>query len=137
MTENNKPEWFEIAESDGVSQPAKVRRTLPIAAVVAAALIIGVGAVVAQTQEETPAQAIETTTAATDQVNPTTSVSATATPNTTVTPTQSAMANPNIAKLPTGGEHEGEEGEHEGRGKHGPREPHDENEEHNFEGDND
>ena len=137
MTENNKPEWFEIAESDGVSQPVKVRRTLPVAAVMAAALIIGVGAVVAQTQEESPAQATETTTVATDQVKATASASATATPNTTVAPTQSALANPNIAKLPTGGEHEGEDGDHDGRGKHGPRPPHEEDGENHFEPDND
>jgi len=125
ITENNKPEWFEIAESDGVSQPKKVRRTTPIAAVVVAGLIIGIGAVVAQTQEESPAQATETTTVATDQVKATASASATATtattatPKTTVAPTQSAMANPNIAKLPTGGGHEGRE-------NHGDRENHSE-----------
>jgi hypothetical protein len=122
MTENHKPEWFEIAESDGVSQPKKVRITTPIAAVVVAGLIIGIGAVVAQTQEESPAQATETTTVATDQVKATASTSATtttATPKTTVAPTQSAMANPNIAKLPTGGGHEGRE-------NHGDRENHSE-----------
>jgi hypothetical protein len=128
MTENNKPEWFEIAESDGVSQPKKVGRTMPIAAVVVAGLIIGIGAVVAQTQEESPAQATETTTVATDQGKATTSTSATAstsattttaTPKTTVAPRQSAMANPNIAKLPTGGGHEGRE-------HHGDRESHSE-----------
>jgi hypothetical protein len=119
MTENNKPEWFEIAESDGVSQPKKARRTMPVAAVVVAGLIIGIGAVVAQTQEESPAQATETTTVATDQVKATASTSATATPKTTVAPTQSAMANPNIAKLPTGGGHEGRE-------NHGDRENHSE-----------
>ena len=135
MTENNKPEWFEIAESDGVSQPKKVGRTMPISAVVVAGLIIGIGAVVAQTQEESPAQATETTTVAKDQAVKATSspaVSAqavatsktTATPRTTVAPTQSAMANPNIAKLPTGGEG----GDHEGRGHHGDRETHSEGE---------
>jgi hypothetical protein len=64
----------------------------------------------------------ETTTVATDQVKATASTSATtttATPKTTVAPTQSAMANPNIAKLPTGGGHEGRE-------NHGDRETHSE-----------
>jgi hypothetical protein len=119
MTENHKPEWFEIAESDGASQPKKVRRTMPIAAVVVAGLIIGIGAVIAQTQEESPAQATETTTVATDQVKASTSAPSTATPKTIVAPTQSAMANPNIAKLPTGGGHEGRE-------NHGDRENHSE-----------
>ena len=131
MTENNKPEWFEIAESDGPTQPAKVRRSLPVAAVMAAALIIGVGAVVAQTQEEPPANATETTSVANNQITAATTAAATTAPTTAapksaVTPTQSAIANPNIAKLPTGGEREEDEGEHEGREHHGDRESHSE-----------
>ena len=136
MTENNKPEWFEIAENDGPAQPIKTRRSLPIAAVLAVALIIGVGAVVAQTQEESPASATETTTVANDQVVKATSSPA-ASAEAVATPQQSALANPNIAKLPTGGEHEGEDGDHDGRGKHGPRPPHEEDGEDHFESDND
>lgn len=126
MNENNKPEWFEIAESDGPTKPAKVRRTLPVAAVLAASLIIGVGAVVAQTQEEPPANATETTSVANNEVIATASAAASSAPKATVTPTQSAIANPNIAKLPTGGEREEDEGEHEGREHHGDRESHSE-----------
>ena len=131
MTENNKPEWFEIAENDGPTQPAKVRRSLPVAAVMAAALIIGVGAVVAQTQEEPPANATETTSVANNQITAATTAAATSAPTTAapksaVTPTQSAIANPNIAKLPTGGEREEDEGEHDGREHHGDRESHSE-----------
>ena len=136
MTENNKPEWFEIAENDGPAQPIKTRRSLPIAAVLAVTLIIGVGAVVAQTQEESPASATETTTVANDQVVKATSSPAAST-EAVATPQQSALANPNIAKLPTGGEHEGEDGDHDGRGKHGPRPPHEEDGENHFESDND
>lgn len=136
MTENNKPEWFEIAENDGPAQPIKTRRSLPIAAVLAVALIIGVGAVVAQTQEESPASATETTTVANDQVVKATSSPA-ASAEAVATPQQSPLANPNIAKLPTGGEHEGEDGDHDGRGKHGPRPPHEEDGENHFESDND
>ena len=136
MTENNKPEWFEIAENDGPAQPIKTRRSLPIAAVLAVALIIGVGAVVAQTQEESPASATETTTVANDHVVKATSSPA-ASAEAVATPQQSALANPNIAKLPTGGEHEGEDGDHDGRGKHGPRPPHEEDGENHFEPDND
>ena len=126
MNENNKPEWFEIAESDGPTKPAKVRRTLPVAAVLAASLIIGVGAVVAQTQEEPPANATETTSVANNQITAATTAPTTAAPKSAVTPTQSAIANPNIAKLPTGGEREEDEGEHEGREHHGDRESHSE-----------
>ena len=135
MTENNKPEWFEIAESDGPTQPAKVRRSLPVAAVMAAALIIGVGAVVAQTQQESPASATETTSVAHDQVtapatssavNETTATAVAIAPSASATPSNSAIANPNIAKLPTGGEREDNEGDHEGREHHGDRESHSE-----------
>ena len=134
MTENNKPEWFEIAESDGPARPQKVRTTLPIAAVMAAALIIGVGAVVAQTQESTPANATSSeivSTPSDEQVpvndgtsnnldSGATTVSPSATPSTT------GLANPSIAKLPSKGEHE--EGEHGDR-PHGPRPPHHEDDE--------
>ena len=132
MTENNRPEWFEIAESDGESRPVKTRRSFPVAAIVAAALVIGIGAVVAQTQEESPASATESTSVANDQVanpnnssaeNETTAPVASQTPSASAsaTPTTSAVANPNITKLPTG---RGEDGEHEGREHHGDRPPH-------------
>jgi hypothetical protein len=130
MTENNKPEWFEIAESDGDVRAAKPRRTLPIAAIVATALVIGVGAVVAQTQEESPASATETTSVANDQVvasnnsspeNESTAPVASQAPSASATPSNTAVANPNITKLPTG---RGEDGDHEGREHHGDRPPH-------------
>ena len=134
MTENNRPEWFEIAESDGESRPVRARRSFPIAAIVAAALVIGIGAVVAQTQEESPASATETTSVANDQVvvsnnssvqNESTAPTASQSPSQSATPsatsTSSAIANPNITKLPTG---RGEDGDHEGREHHGDRPPH-------------
>ena len=130
MIENNKPEWFEIAEGDGDKRPVKNRRSLPIAAIVAAALVIGIGAVVAQTQEESPASATETTSVANDQVvasnnssaeNETTAPTASQAPSQSATPSSSAVANPNITKLPTG---RGEDGDHEGRERHGDRLPH-------------
>ena len=130
MIENNKPEWFEIAEGDGDKGPVKNRRSLPIAAIVAAALVIGIGAVVAQTQEESPASATETTSVANDQVvasnnssaeNETTAPTASQAPSQSATPSSSAVANPNITKLPTG---RGEDGDHEGREHHGDRPPH-------------
>jgi len=61
MTDNNKPEWFEITEKDQPTFPRKASKTLPIAAVLAATLIIGVGAVVAKVQEHSPAIAVDTT----------------------------------------------------------------------------
>ena len=54
MTENNKPEWFEIAENDGPAAPPKASKTLPVLAVFATALILGIGAAVVQAQENSP-----------------------------------------------------------------------------------
>lgn len=133
MTDNNKPEWFEIAEGDGPTQPAKVRRSLPIAAVMATALVLGVGAVIAQTQESTPASATtsEAMTASSDAQPSVNQVSSNnleaATPsNPSATSSSTGLANPSIAKLPSGGERE--EGEHGDRPR-GPRPPHQEHDE--------
>jgi cytoskeletal protein RodZ len=137
MTENNRPEWFDIAESDKESRPVSTRRSFPIAAIVAAALAVGIGAVVAQTQEESPASATETTSVANDQVvgsnnssaqNESTAPTASQTPSQSAAPsatsTSSAIANPNITKLPTGRGEDDEDDEHEGREHHGDRQPH-------------
>ena len=143
MTENNKPEWFEIADSDGPTQPAKVRRSLPVAAVLASALILGFGAVVAQTQEEVPAGATETTSVATNQaVAPAVTTASvqnvvtTTTPRSiaTASPANGPIANPSIAKLPTGGgdDDDDDEGEHRKRGNHDEDDDDDD-----FEGDDD
>ena len=58
MTENNKPEWFVITDADEKPALRKVSKTLPVSAVLVTALILGVGAVVAQTQDQTPASAV-------------------------------------------------------------------------------
>jgi cytoskeletal protein RodZ len=128
MTENNKPEWFEIADNDRPTTRRKASKTLPLAAVLAASLIIGLGAVVAQTQEESPANATNVSTSPSTAVTPTSSSAS----NETVAPATKSVAkvsvkpsanpsglqNPAIAKLPTKGggddEHEGREG----RGNH-------------------
>jgi hypothetical protein len=92
-----------------------VSKTLPVSAVLVTALILGVGAVVAQTQDQTPASAlsagIEQTQSA--QVNSSPGVassvkSAVANPTTAAAAivgvaATSNLANPSIAKLPTGG----------------------------------
>ena len=112
MTENTKPEWFEIADNDGPIAPSKASKTLPIAAVMVAALILGVGAVVTQSPENLPANATEITTvqaATTNSPAPAVkssqakaAVVVTRTPKTVVT-TQVSLQNPAIAKLPTKG----------------------------------
>jgi hypothetical protein len=116
MTENNKPEWFEIAENDGPAAPPKASKTLPLAAVFATVLILGIGAVVAQVQEESPATAVDTTsvqtTASNSAASPTTVAQnsntspavriANPAASSAITAT-SGLQNPSIAQLPTKG----------------------------------
>jgi hypothetical protein len=116
MTQNNKPEWFEITDADEKPALRKVSKSLPVSAVLVAALILGVGAVVAQTQNETPSSAISASAGMLSSVenNPTaqeasavnSAVANPATAATTVVAGVAAtnkLANPSIAKLPTGG----------------------------------
>ena len=60
MTPDQKPEWFQLADADKTASTRKVSKGLPVMALVAVAAILGVGTVVAQTQEESPANATET-----------------------------------------------------------------------------
>jgi hypothetical protein len=131
MTDNNKPEWFEIAENDGPAVPPKASKTLPFAAVIATALILGVGAVVGQVQEESPAVAVETASVQTTASNSTASPSSVA-QNSKTSPsarianpatssavaTTSGLQNPSIAKLPT----KSGDDEHKGRSRNGNHE---------------
>ena len=130
MTENNKPEWFEIAENDGPAVPPKASKTLPLAAVIATALILGVGAVVAQVQGESPATAVEIasvqTTASSSTASPT-SVAQVSNPSTSSTIAgTSGLQNPSIAQLPTKGE---DDDDHEGRSHKGDHDDDDDEDE--------
>ena len=115
MTENNKPEWFEITDADEKPELRKVSKSLPVSAVLVAALILGVGAVTAQTQGVMPLSASNTNASQTAQPenNPTAQAvsnvnSAVANPTTAAaavagTVAANKLANPAISKLPTGG----------------------------------
>jgi len=115
MTENNKPEWFEITDADEKPELHKVSKSLPVSAVLVAALILGVGAVTAQTQGVTPLSAsnINATQTVQPENNPTaqavSTVKSTVANPTTVaaavagTVATNKLANPAISKLPTGG----------------------------------
>ena len=115
MTQNNKPEWFEITDADEKPELRKVSKSLPVSAVLVAALILGVGAVTAQTQGVTPLSASNTNAmqAAQPENNPTAQAvsavkSAVANPTNVAaavvgTVATSKLANPAISKLPTGG----------------------------------
>jgi hypothetical protein len=127
MADNNKPEWFEIAEKDQPSAPRKASKTLPLAAVLAATLIIGVGAIVAQIQEEPPATAIEATSTQTASANSSTASAApVADPSASSTsPATPNLQNPSISQLPTkhgddegGGDDEGDDDERSHNGHH-------------------
>jgi len=124
MTQNNKPEWFEITDADEKPALRAVSKSLPVSAVLAVALILGAGAVVGQTQNESPASAISASSEQTPTVEsiPTTAVATVAAAN--------KLANPSIATLPTGGGDEDEDEDHK-RGHH------DDDDEDDEEGDDD
>ena len=129
MTENNKPEWFEITDNDEKPELRKVSKSLPVSAVLVAALILGVGAVTAQTQNVTSfselipnaTQSMHSDSAPTVQaVSPV--QSAVANPTTTAAAVVGAvattkLANPAISKLPTGGDDDEDDDDHHGRGR--------------------
>jgi hypothetical protein len=91
MSPDQKPEWFQIADADNAASPRKISKGLPIMAIVVAAAIIGVGTVVAQTQDEAPANAIETVAPA-DNSNQSSVKSETTAPSTQVSKTKDSGA---------------------------------------------
>jgi hypothetical protein len=115
MTENNKPEWFEITDADEKPELRKVSKSLPVSALLVAALILGVGAVTAQTQDVMPLSASNTNASQSAQPENNATAQAVSTVKTAVAnPTTAAavvgtvaaskLANPAISKLPTGGD---------------------------------
>ena len=130
MTENNKPEWFEIAESDGPAAPPKASKKLPLAAVFATVLILGIGAVVGQVQEKSPVnpeEAASVQTIVSDNTTASARVVRIANPATSSAITgNSELQNPAIAQLPTKGDDDDDDDEDE-----------DEEEEDDDEGDDD
>jgi hypothetical protein len=130
MTENNKPEWLEIAENDGPAVPPKASKTLPLAAVFATALILGVGAVVAQVQEESPAMAVDTasvqTTVSSSTASPTLVAQVSNPATSAAIASTSELQNPSIAQLPT--KTEDDDDDHEGRSHRGDHDDEDEDE---------
>jgi hypothetical protein len=130
MTENNKPEWFEIAENDGPSAPPKASKALPLLALFASALILGVGTVVGLVQDKSPATAVDSSTVQATQANDTSPANNTASPTKVVQTSHSSpvarianpaastiviategLQNPAIAQLPTKGGDDDEEEE--------------------------
>ena len=118
MTQNNKPEWFEITDADEKPELRKVSKSLPVSAVLVAALILGAGVVVAQSSNETPASAISASSGKTPTVesNPKTAAIVAGTVAGTVTAKK--LANPAIAQLPTGGGDDDDDDDDHKRGHH-------------------
>ena len=122
---NNKPEWFEIAEQDGPVKPPKASKALPLAAVFATALILGVGAVVGQVQDGSSVVAVDTASIQTEATSGTTSSTTVASNSQSSSVTRIAnpavssaviatagLQNPSIAQLPTkGGDDDGDDDE--------------------------
>jgi hypothetical protein len=104
MTPPKKPEWFELTESDGVKPRASVKRSARGVLLALPLLLIGVGVVVAQGTDESPAIAEPVTTLASAVPSMSANV---------------ALVNPSIAIPPTGGgddddDEEGEDDDEEG-----------------------
>ena len=125
MTPNKKPEWFQLADADNSASIHKISKGLPIMALVAVAAIIGVGAIFAQPQEQTPASATETLAPAvveSTQIStqsesvPASINNAPAGTSSVVTPiapkTPTGVANP-LAKKPMGGDDDDDDDEDE------------------------
>jgi hypothetical protein len=94
MTPPKKPEWFELAESDGGKARTSVKRSARGALLALPLLLIGVGVVVAQGTDESPAIAEQVTTLASAAPSMSANV---------------ALVNPSIAVPPTGGEDDDDE----------------------------
>ena len=114
---NNKPEWFEIAEQDGPVKPPKASKALPLAAVFATALILGVGAVVGQVQDGSSVIAVSSASVQNEATSGTTSSTPVASHSQSSPVTRIAnpavssaviatagLQNPSIAQLPTKGD---------------------------------
>ena len=131
MRPPEKPEWIEIADKDNAASPRKISKKLPVIALVAAAAIIGVGAVLGQTAEESPANATESVApkdsgpakvaepvAIPSAKEPVTPSAGSENVAPKATPAVPRLKNPNIGTLPTnrgeGDEYEGDEYKSEG-----------------------
>ena len=91
MTPPKKPEWFQLAESDGGKAHTSVKRSARGALLALPLLLIGVGVVVAQGTDKSPAVAESITTIASAAPSMSANV---------------ALAKPSIATPPTGGEND-------------------------------
>ena len=151
MTPSQKPEWIEIADADKAASVRRISKGLPVMALVAVAAILGVGVVAAQTQEQTPANAVEsvvpsvqsdqvgatsdpapgatTESVSMNTINASTSVIASKEPVAPKAKVNSpALPNPSIGTMPTGGGDDDDEDEGDDHKKGGHESDDDEDE---------
>lgn len=123
MNPGQKPEWIELADSDTPIKHHKIIKGLPILAVVVTTAIIGAGAIFAQPQELSVANAdpiVATSTQNADQVAPMVSDDANTESTTAETvKSENSVAVPTIATMPSvssdnEGDNEGDNGNDEG-----------------------
>ena len=114
----NKPEWFELTESDAPKPRRDAKRGIRAIVLSIPLMAIGIGVVLAQTSNEAPASAETTSVAATQSP-----IATTSSPNIVASSTPSTKAvqaiQPAIAKPPTGGGDDDDEGDDEGDHKRG------------------
>ena len=98
MTPPKKPEWFELTEGDAVKPRTSVKRSARGVLLALPLLLIGVGVVVAQTADDSPAvaESVTSVASAAPQVND--APASSAIKSSSVKPMQPAIATP-----PTGG----------------------------------
>jgi len=114
MSPLEKPEWIELADRDNAASIRKISKKLPVIALVAAAAIIGAGAILGQTAEESPAQATESV-AQVPVVSSAQKSGSSATVAPKAIPAAPRVKTPKIGTLPTKrGEHEDRDHENEG-----------------------
>jgi hypothetical protein len=131
MTPSQKPEWIEIADADKTASIRGISKGLPVMALVAVAAIIGMGSIFAQTADQSPASAVETTAPTNQGVQASADVTSDPSPTTNAAATFVAIAaknpaaskasissptlqNPSIGIMPTGGGDDDDEDEDEG-----------------------
>ena len=103
MTPPKKPEWFELADSDGGMPRRTLKRGFRTLALSVPLLAIGIGVVVAQTSDESPANT-ETATLATASAAPSVAQSVKPSITSTFAPDKPSIATPPV--VPTGGDDE-------------------------------
>jgi hypothetical protein len=113
MDPKNKPEWFQLAESDGGLPHRKAKRGFRALALAVPLMAIGIGVVVAQTSNESPASAETTSVAATQAPQVTTSPVASQAVSSPTKLNQAAQSSqPAIAVPPVGGGDDNEDDEY-------------------------